>query len=166
MFLSREIDIKLCKIYTKIHIYAILYKSWSIKLNKYATNLKTTSLRISGLLFYFAFLIDIIDNFITYNLYYVTRTSANASAVSLSRNKDGNRVTSILHCHWLKFMWRNTDFHFSFTVPLNTAIVCNVYTFISLIKWFYLNIVFIIHSFLILTVSYLLSQWTLIYLFT
>ena len=29
--LSREIDIKLCQMYTKIHIYAILYKSWSIK---------------------------------------------------------------------------------------------------------------------------------------
>ena len=28
-------------------------------------------------------------------------------------------VTSILHCHWLKFWWRNTDytFHFSLTVP-------------------------------------------------
>ena len=31
MSLSQEIDIKLCKIYTKIHIYAILYKSCSIK---------------------------------------------------------------------------------------------------------------------------------------
>ena len=31
MFLSQEIDIKLCQIYTKIHIYAILYKSCSIK---------------------------------------------------------------------------------------------------------------------------------------
>ena len=70
-----------------------------IILKKYATNLKTTifhrSLRISGLLllsffnFYFAFLIDIIDNIITYSpysLYYVTRTSANGSAVSLSRD--------------------------------------------------------------------------------
>ena len=26
MFLSREIDIKLCQIYTKIYIYTILYK--------------------------------------------------------------------------------------------------------------------------------------------
>jgi len=54
--------------------------------NKYTTNLKTTishrSLRISGFLpfkflnFYFAFLIDIIDNIITYssyNLYYIAR---------------------------------------------------------------------------------------------
>ena len=31
MFLSREIDIKLCQIDTKTHIYAILYKSCSIK---------------------------------------------------------------------------------------------------------------------------------------
>jgi len=27
MFLSREIDIQLCQIYTKINIYTILYKS-------------------------------------------------------------------------------------------------------------------------------------------
>jgi len=103
--LSREIDIKLCQMYTKIHIYAILYKSCRIKqiiLNKYATNLKTTisdrSLRILGLLlFYFVFLIDIIDNIITnspYNPYYVTRTLANGSAVSLSRDTDGNHVTN------------------------------------------------------------------------
>ena len=57
MFLSREIDIKLRQIYTKIIKYAILYKSCSIEpiiFNKYATNLKATishrSLRISGLL--------------------------------------------------------------------------------------------------------------------
>ena len=104
--LSREIDIKLCQMYTKIHIYAILYKSCRIKqiiFNKYATNLKTTisdrSLRILGLLlFYFVFLIDIIDNIITnspYNPYYVTRTLANGSAVSLSRDTDGNHVTNI-----------------------------------------------------------------------
>jgi len=44
MFLSREIDIQLCKIYTKIDIYTILYKSSvfkKIKFSKYATNLKT-----------------------------------------------------------------------------------------------------------------------------
>jgi len=80
MFLSRETDIKLCQNYTKNHIYSILYKSCSIKqiiFHKYKTNLKTTishrNLRISGLLlllsfnFYFAFLIDIIDNIITYS---------------------------------------------------------------------------------------------------
>ena len=39
MFLSREIDIKLYKIYTKIHIFVILNKSCGIKqiiFNKYA----------------------------------------------------------------------------------------------------------------------------------
>jgi len=39
MFLTREIDLKLCQIYTKIHIYAILYKSCNINqiiFNKYA----------------------------------------------------------------------------------------------------------------------------------
>ena len=57
MFLSREIEIKLCQNYTKSYIYQILYKIRSIKqtiFNKYATNLKTTisyrSLRISDLL--------------------------------------------------------------------------------------------------------------------
>ena len=75
MFLSKEIDIKLCQNYTKTYIYEILYEVRSIKqiiFNKYATNLKMTishrSMRISDLLllqffnFCFAFLIDIIDN--------------------------------------------------------------------------------------------------------
>ena len=61
--LSQEIDVELCQIYTKIHGYEILYKSFSIKqiiFNKYATNLKTTishrSLKILGLcLLYFFF---------------------------------------------------------------------------------------------------------------
>ena len=42
MFLSREIDIKLCENYTKTYIYQILYKNCSIKqiiFNKYATKL-------------------------------------------------------------------------------------------------------------------------------
>ena len=112
MFLSREIDIKPCQIYTKIHISAILYISFSIRqiiFNKYATNLKTTishrSLRISGLLlnnfFYFAFLIDIIDIIIRYCPYYFTRTSANGSAVYQSRNFRLYHMTTILNCHWL-----------------------------------------------------------------
>ena len=45
MFLSREIDIELCRNYTKSYIYQISYKIRSIKqtiFNKYATNLKTT----------------------------------------------------------------------------------------------------------------------------
>ena len=40
MFLSREIDIKLCQNYEKINIYTIVYKSsWfkQIIFNKYAT---------------------------------------------------------------------------------------------------------------------------------
>ena len=82
MFLSREIEIKLCQNYTKTFIYQILYKIRSIKqtiFNKYATNLKKTishrSQRISDLLmlqffnFYLSFLIDIIDNIITYSLF-------------------------------------------------------------------------------------------------
>ena len=99
MFLSREIDIKLCQNYTKLYIYKISYKSCSIKQNhiqqlrnqseNYYIPQPHRSLRISDLLLYnFAFLIDIIDNIITYSLYtlyYVTRTSTNDSAVSLSR---------------------------------------------------------------------------------
>ena len=95
IFLSREIDIKLCQIYT-IHIYAISYKSCNIILIifiKYATNLKMTishrSLRISGLLLFFFILIDINDKIISYSPccpYYVTRTSANGSAVCWSRD--------------------------------------------------------------------------------
>ena len=77
MFLSREIDIKRFKNYTKTYICKILHKIRSIKqiiLNKYATNLKTTisqrSLRNSNLLLLlfefnnFSFLLDIIDNII------------------------------------------------------------------------------------------------------
>ena len=77
MFLSREMDLKLCQIYMKI--YAILYKSCRFKqliFSKYKTNLKKTisykNLRISGLLllyFHFSFFIDIIDNIITFNPY-------------------------------------------------------------------------------------------------
>ena len=68
MFLSREIDIKLCQIYTKIHIYAILYKSCNIKqiiFNKRNQSenddipQKPENLR-------FAPVIIIIDNIITY----------------------------------------------------------------------------------------------------
>ena len=92
-YVSRKIDIKLWQNYTKIHIETILYKRSRFKqiiFSKYSINLKTIisqrNLRISGLLllysfnFYFAFLIAIIDNIITYSLYspyYVTRTLAN-----------------------------------------------------------------------------------------
>ena len=63
---------------------------------KYATNLKTIisdrSLGISDFLllyFFFAFLIDLIDNIISfspYSPYYVTRTSANGKVVYWSRD--------------------------------------------------------------------------------
>ena len=55
--------------------------------------------------FNFAFLIDIIDNIITYSLYspyYVTRTSTNGRAVYWSRDTDGD--TLLLHVfsqNWL-----------------------------------------------------------------
>ena len=123
MFVSREMDIKLCQIYTKIHLCNFVSCRFKqIIFSKYETNLKKTSscrnLRISGLLllysfnFYFAFLIDIIDNIITFNPYcpyYVTRTSANGSAVYLSRDFRLYHVKAILYCHWLKLLWRNTD---------------------------------------------------------
>ena len=103
------------------------YKSSRFKqiiFNKYANNLKMIishrNLIISGLLllelfnFCFAFLIHIIDNIIThspYSLYYVTGNFSQWQCeVSLSRDTDGNHVTSILHCHWLMFWWRNTDY--------------------------------------------------------
>ena len=121
-FLSREIDIQLCQIYTKFHIYAILYKSCSIH-RSYSTNMQPIWKRryptgawkshvCSYYIFWFLFCIfyNIIDNVITHSLYNVTRTSANDSSGSLSRDTDGNLVTSILHCHWLKFCWRNTDY--------------------------------------------------------
>ena len=55
------------------------------------------NLRISDFK-YFAFLIDIIDNIITYrpySPYYVTLTSANDNTVSLSRSTDYNHVTAL-----------------------------------------------------------------------
>ena len=69
-------------------MYAILYKSCRFKQIIFSK---------------FAFLIGIIDHINTFNPYspyYVTITSANDRAVSLSRGTDGNHVTSILHCHW------------------------------------------------------------------
>ena len=84
MFLSREIDIKLCQIYTKIHIYAILYKSCRFKQIIFSK---------------FAFLIGIIDHINTFNPYspyYVTSTSANGSAVYWSRDFRMYNLTTIL----------------------------------------------------------------------
>ena len=77
MFLSQEIDIKLCQIDTKIYIYKMLHKNSRFKriiLSKYTTNLKTKisqrSLRNLSLLLLllefnqFSFLIDTINNII------------------------------------------------------------------------------------------------------
>ena len=80
MFLSREIGIKMCQNYTKIHLYTILYKSSRFKqiiFSKLATNLKTI---ISH------------NNIFTFSPYYVTRISANGSAVYWSRDTDGNMI--------------------------------------------------------------------------
>jgi len=49
----------------------------------------------------FAFLIDKIDNIITYCPYFVTRTSTDDSTVYWSRDFRLYHVTTILHCHWL-----------------------------------------------------------------
>ena len=49
--------------------------------------------------FYFAFLIDVIDNIITYSLYspyYVTKTSANGSALYWSRDTCDNDTVLLL----------------------------------------------------------------------
>ena len=81
MFLSREIDIKLCKNYTKSYIYQILYKIRSTKQTIFNTTISHRSLSISDLLllkfynFYFAFSIDIIDNISTYITISMSRVS-------------------------------------------------------------------------------------------
>ena len=88
-----------------------MYKICSIEqiiLNKYANKSENDdipqvpeTLRFAPIIF-FAFLIDIINNIITYSpysLYYVTRTSANDSAVYWSHDFRLYRVTTILHDH-------------------------------------------------------------------
>jgi len=114
MFLSREIDIKLCQNYTKTGISQILYKSYSIKqikFNNYATNLKTTCWKsqVCSIYNYLIFILHFIITFYPYSPYYVTSTSANGSAVYWSHDYCLFYVTKILHCHWLKLLWRNTD---------------------------------------------------------
>ena len=94
--------------------------------SKYATNLKTIishrSLRISG--FFFAFLIDIVNN-IPCSPYYVTRTSANGSAVYWSRDTGGNHVTSILDClPALCIKHQNSDHIFFMCVILRFQVIC------------------------------------------
>ena len=89
MFLSREIDIKLCQNYIKFcihfvvltdHIQQICNQSENYYIPQEPENLRFAP--VIKLNSYFAFLIDIIDNIITYySPYYVTRTSTNGSAV-------------------------------------------------------------------------------------
>ena len=126
MFLSREINIKLCQIYTKIHIDAILYKRCSIEqviFDKYATNLKTTishrsqrnSSQLQLLFEYnnFSFLRDIINNII----YAFGTCHQNFNQwqcriiVTCLRLYHG---TSILHCHWRKSWSRDTEEYLNF----------------------------------------------------
>ena len=89
------------------HIQQIRNQSENYYIPQEPKNLRFSPVIIFN--FYFAFLIYIIDNIITYSLYslyYVTRTFANSSAVSLSRvSRDSGFSLS--------------PFHFSFTVPLN-----------------------------------------------
>ena len=58
MFLSREIDIKLCQNYTKSYIYQIRSIKQTI-FNKYATNLKTTMYYWDSQIFYFSFTVPL-----------------------------------------------------------------------------------------------------------
>ena len=132
MFLSREIDIKLCHIYTKIHMQFYIKV---VGINRsYSTNTKPiwkrrypTKTRESQVCYYYNFLFfilhfaGIIDNIITYSPYspyspyYVTRTSANGN---------GNRINltqiyvNISFKTWESLVLSYTPFHFSFTVPL------------------------------------------------
>ena len=118
MFLSWEIDIKLCQICTKIFIFDILYKNHRFKqiiFSKYATNLKTTisqgSLKNLSLLLGFEFynfsFLQLMKLFIRPYLH----------------------MTSILHCHWWEWYGRThnnvtsselpfVDGHFWFTAVL------------------------------------------------
>ena len=120
MFLSWEIDIKRCQIYTKIHIniqfcikVVVLNRSYSTNTQPIWKRRDPTGAQESQVCSYynlFAIFIDIIENIITYSPNYVTRTSANGSAVYWSRDFRLYYVTIILKCHWLKFWWRYTDY--------------------------------------------------------
>ena len=93
MFLSREIDIKLCQIYTKIHKYTILYKSSRYKqiiFHKYEINL----------------------NFgIVLTQFYI----------NLSRQKHQIDILYVSFNVWDPQFPSYTLFHFSFTVPLSAT---------------------------------------------
>ena len=74
MFLSQKIDKKLCQNYTKLYIYQISYKSYSIK----------------------QFIIDKIIRYSLYSPYYVTKTSANGSAIYWSADTHDNNTALLL----------------------------------------------------------------------
>ena len=94
MFLSREIDKKNCvniihkSVCTKFCIKIVGFKQIRNQSENDDIPEKPEKLRFALVIIYnfnFAFLIDIIDKIFTYSPYYVTRTSTNGSAVSLSR---------------------------------------------------------------------------------
>ena len=126
MFLSREIDIKLCQNHTKTYTCKILYKIrsiWQIIFNKYVTYLKTTisrrSLRNSGLLLLlfefnnFSFLIDIFDNII-YTSGSLDQNSNQWQCSIIVKCLRLYHVTSILHCYWREFWARHTDVYLTY----------------------------------------------------
>ena len=115
MFLSREIDIKLCQNDTETYVCKILYKIRNIEqiiFNKYTTNLKTSisqrSLRNSSLLLLlfefdnFSFLIDIIDNIIYASETWLQNSNQWQCSIIVTWLRL-YYVTSILHCHWREF---------------------------------------------------------------
>ena len=118
MLLSREIDIKLCQIYTKIYIYKVLYKSSMFKwiiFSKYTTNLKTAisqrSLRIRNLaflLFLVIFIKDINDNIIYMFLSRDTNSHQWQSSLLVTLYRRSH-VILILHCHWWEFWSHDKD---------------------------------------------------------
>ena len=109
MFLSREIDIQLCQMYTKINVYTIFYKSSGfkkIKFSKYATNLKTMISQRKiivniGLLLYllFLFLIDFIHNII-YTSVLLDQKFHQWQCSKVVTWYMRRHVMSILLCHW------------------------------------------------------------------
>ena len=126
MFLSREIDIKLCQIYTKTCICKSLYNVCIIKqiiFNKPATNLKTTiyrrNLRTSGLLILlfefnnFSFLKDIIDNIIYTSGSWGENSNQWQCSIIVTCLRLYH-VTTILYCQWREFWSRDTDLYLTY----------------------------------------------------
>jgi len=121
MFLSREIVLKLCQIYTKI-IYmqfcikvVVLNRSYSANTQpiwKWLNTSKPENLRFAPLIF---FLFCIFNRFnctySPYSPYYVTITSSNGSAVYWSRDTDRNRrKPEILRLLWDIIVFRLVEY--------------------------------------------------------